>query len=509
MEYIIEMTGITKKFPGVIANDNITLRLKKGEIHALLGENGAGKSTLMNILFGLCQPDSGAIRKHGVDVKINAPSDAARLGIGMVHQNFKLVHNFTVLENIILGHETTKHGLLRLDYARQRIRELSDSHGLAIDPDALVSDITVGMRQRTAILKMLYRDNEILIFDEPTAVLTPQEGVELMKTMKSLSSQGKSILFITHKLDEIKAAADRCTVLRRGKCASAVDMAETTKEDLSEMMMGRKAVPIMPRSKIRPGGIVLDVRGLTVKDRAAGKNAVDHVSFQVHAGEIVCIAGIDGNGQNELVYALTGLLRANAGHITLDSRDITEATVRQRRICGMAHIPGDRHRHGLVPDYSVAYNLILQRYFEPIFQKRGFLNDAAIYAHANDLIKTFDIRSGQGAGMAARTLSGGHQQKVVVAREIDQTPKLLIAVQPTRGLDAGAVSYVHERLVAACGQGTGVLLVSLDLDEALGISDRILVMFKGGIVSELNPKTVTSSDLGLHLSGIGSSGVTA
>ena len=506
MDYIIEMSNITKKFPGVVANDNITLRLKKGEIHALLGENGAGKSTLMSVLFGLYQPESGEIRKNGTVVRIGGPNDATQLGIGMVHQHFKLVHNFTVLENIVLGSETTRRGFLALNGARQKVVELSGRYGLEIDPDALISDITVGMQQRAEILKMLYKDNEILIFDEPTAVLTPQEISGLMKTMKNLAAQGRSILFITHKLSEIMAVADRCTVLRKGKYIGVVDVAGTTRETLSEMMVGRGVSPEADKPKAAPGDVILEVRGLTVRNRATGKNAVDNVSFSVRAGEIVCVVGVDGNGQSELVYALTGLTRADGGRVLLDGNEITRASVRARGSGGLAHIPEDRHKHGLILDYNLAYNLALQRYFEPAFQKRGFLRFGALYAYAGGLIEKYDIRSGQGAKTTARAMSGGNQQKAIVARELDRDHKLLVAVQPTRGLDVGAIGRIHGQLAEERAKGKGILLISLELEEVLSVSDRILVIFEGRIVADLNPKTVTFQELGLYMSGAGRSG---
>jgi simple sugar transport system ATP-binding protein len=501
LEYIIEMLGITKKFPGIVANDNITLQLKKGEIHALLGENGAGKSTLMSVLFGLYQPEGGLIKKNGQPVKVNGPNDATKLGIGMVHQHFKLIHNFTVLENIVLGCETTRRGFLSMGAARQKVRDFSREYGLEVDPGALISDITVGMQQRTEILKMLYRENEILIFDEPTAVLTPQEISDLMSIMKNLARQGKSILFITHKLNEIQAVADRCTVLRKGKYIGTVQVAQTTKEALSEMMVGRKVSLGVSKPASAPGKVILDVSGLTVKNRQSGKHLVSNVSFQVRENEIVCIAGIDGNGQSELVYALTGLLKADAGRVRLGGRDISKDTVRARGLAGLAHIPEDRHKHGLVLDYNLAYNLALQRYYEADFQRQGFLKYGEIYAYANGLIEKFDIRSGQGAKTPARSMSGGNQQKAIIAREIDRAPKLLIAVQPTRGLDVGAIEYVHERLIEERGKGKGILLVSLELEEALGVSDRTLVIFEGQIVADVDPKSVTYQELGLYMAG--------
>ena len=501
METVIEMRGITKTFPGIIANDDITLDLRRGEIHALLGENGAGKSTLMSILFGLYQPDRGVIIKNGETASIQGPNDATRLGIGMVHQHFKLVHNFTVLENIVLGVESTRHGFLHMDDARARVLELSRKYGLAIDPDALISDITVGMQQRVEILKMLYRDNEILIFDEPTAVLTPQEIDELMGIMKGLVSEGKSILFITHKLAEIKRSADRCTVLRKGRMIGTVDVASTDVERLSEMMVGRKVSLVVEKPDAEPSDVVLDVKGLTVRNKASGKAVVNDVTFQVRSGEIVCIAGIDGNGQSELVYALTGIHPADGGTIILDGKDVSRATIRRRSDGGMAHIPEDRHRHGLVLDYNLAYNLVLQTYYTPRFQNHGFLRFNEIYEYADGLIERFDIRSGQGSRTPTRSMSGGNQQKAIVAREIDRSPKLLVAVQPTRGLDVGAIEYIHKQLVKERVSGAGVLLVSLELDEVVNVSDRILVIFEGQIVADVVPGEVTLQELGLYMSG--------
>ncbi|MEG2499737.1 MAG: ABC transporter ATP-binding protein [Oscillospiraceae bacterium] len=501
MSYIIEMVGITKEFPGIIANDNVTLQLKKGEIHALLGENGAGKSTLMSVLFGMYQPEKGKILKNGKEVKLHSPKDANHLGIGMVHQHFKLVHNFTVLQNIILGVETTKNGFLKMDKARERVMELSDRYGLMIDPDALIMNITVGMQQRVEILKMLYRENEILIFDEPTAVLTPQEIEELMKIMKELTSEGKSILFITHKLNEIKAVADRCTVLRKGKYIGTVDVAETSKEEMSEMMVGRKVNLQVEKADREPGDVIFKTKNLCVKNKATGKFVVNNVSLDVRAGEIVCVAGIDGNGQSELVYALTGIVVPDSGTVELKGKDITHESIRNRNTGGIGHIPEDRHKHGLVLDYNLGYNLVLQSYFTPRFCKNGFLKYDAIYEYAEGLIEKFDIRSGQGVKTITRSMSGGNQQKAIVAREIDRNPELLIAVQPTRGLDVGAIEYIHKKLVQERDEGKGILLVSLELDEVMNVSDRILVIYEGEIVANLNPKTVTIQDLGLYMAG--------
>ncbi len=500
--YAIEMLHITKKFPGIIANDNITLQLKKGEIHALLGENGAGKSTLMSVLFGLYQPEEGIIKKDGKEVKINDPNDANDLGIGMVHQHFKLVECFTVLDNIILGVEPTKSGFLQKAEAREKVLALSEKYGLKVDPDALIEDITVGMQQRTEILKMLYRDNEILIFDEPTAVLTPQEIDELMQIMKNLAAEGKSILFISHKLAEIMAVADRCTVLRKGKYIGTVETKNTTAEALSAMMVGRNVNFHVEKKPSVPGDVILDVENMSVASKAHHGDAVKNVSFKVRKGEIVCIAGIDGNGQTELVYGLTGLEPLSGGTLKLNGKDITKASIRQRSTSGMSHIPEDRHKHGLVLDYSLEYNMILQRYFEKDFTSSiGFLKRGPIREYANRLIEQYDVRSGQGAITAARSMSGGNQQKAIIAREIDKNPDLLVAVQPTRGLDVGAIEYIHKQLVAQRDAGKAVLLVSLELDEVMDVPDRILVMYEGEIVGELDPKKTTQEELGLYMAG--------
>jgi len=499
--YVIEMQGITKEFPGIVANDNITLQLERGEIHALLGENGAGKSTLMGVLFGLYRPEQGKILKDGREVKVKGPNDATKLGIGMVHQHFKLVHNFSVLENIILGVETTRNGVLKMDDAKKKIQALSKKYGLEIDIDKEIQDITVGMQQRVEILKMLYRENEILIFDEPTAVLTPQEIESLMQTMKELAAEGRSILFITHKLDEIKQVADRCTVLRKGKFIGTVDVADTSKEELSEMMVGRKVVLSLEKQEAKVGECILEVKNLRMKGAGSTKDRLRDVSFTVNAGEIVCVAGIEGNGQTDLVYALTGLAPVHGGTVSLMGNDITKEKIRRRGALGMAHIPEDRHKHGLVLDYTVAYNSILQKYFTPEFQSHGFLKKDAIWSYANRLIEEFDIRSGKGADTVTRTMSGGNQQKIIVAREIDREHKLLIAVQPTRGLDVGAIEYIHKQLLKQRDEGTAVLLVSLELEEVMNISDRILVMYEGEIVASADPKVVTYQELGLYMSG--------
>lgn len=590
-DYVIEMRHITKEFPGIIANDDITLQLKRGEIHALLGENGAGKSTLMSVLFGLYQPEKGEILKDGKVVKINSPNDATALGIGMVHQHFKLVEVFSVLDNIILGAEPNKAGFLTKKEARKKVVDLSEKYGLKIDPDAIIEDITVGMQQRTEILKMLYRDNEILIFDEPTAVLTPQEIDELMQIMRNLAAEGKSILFITHKLNEIMAVADRCSVLRKGKYIGTVNVADTTKEELSKMMVGRDVKFAVDKDDAQPKGEILKVENLCVESKIHKKLAVKDVSFTVHSGEIVCIAGIDGNGQTELVYGLTGLeklapnideteerkidvpvwtklknvdkkeraklfftqsgefiryffvklgfkiwdwmkkvgegiaskcvalwnklvfvfdknkresIDVNAdvkGRVYLCGQDITKASIRKRSKTGMSHIPEDRHKHGLVLDYSLEQNMVLQRYWEKDFQAGGFIKKKSVRKYSDNLIAQYDVRSGQGSVTKVRSMSGGNQQKAIVARELDRPHNLLVAVQPTRGLDVGAIEYIHSQIVKDRDEGAGVLLVSLELDEVMNLSDRILVMYGGEIVGELDPKKTTVQELGLYMAG--------
>ncbi len=500
-EYIIEMLGITKEFPGIIANDNITLQLKKGEIHALLGENGAGKSTLMSVLFGLYQAEKGVIKKNGQVVKINNPNEATDLGIGMVHQHFKLVDVFTVLDNIILGAETTKFGFLQKKQVRKKIEALSEKYGLKVDLDKKIEDITVGMQQRVEILKMLYRDNEILIFDEPTAVLTPQEIDELMEIMRGFAKEGKSILFITHKLNEIMAVSDRVTVLRKGKYIGTVNTKDTTKEELSTMMVGRPVQLSVLKKDAEPKETILKVEKLTVNSKGSKKAAVKNVSFDVRAGEILCIAGIDGNGQTELIKGISGLEKLSSGKLTLCGKDITNFSIRSKLKSGISHIPEDRHKHGLVLDFTLEDNCVLQRYYEPQFQSHGFIKSGAVREYSEKLIEQFDVRSGQGPITIARSMSGGNQQKAIIARELDRNQPLIIAVQPTRGLDVGAIEYIHSQLVEKRDEGKAVLLVSLELDEVMSVSDRILVMYEGEIVGELDPKKTNIQELGLYMAG--------
>ena len=499
--YVIEMNNIRKEFPGVVANDDVTLKLKKGEIHALLGENGAGKSTLMSILFGLYTPDKGEIKKNGEVVNIKNPNDANNLGIGMVHQHFKLVEVFTVLDNIILGAEPTRFGFLTVKETRKKVMDLSKKFNLRVDIDAKIEDISVGMQQRVEILKMLYRENEILIFDEPTAVLTPQEIDELMKIMKDLIKEGKSILFISHKLSEIMEVSDRVTVLRKGKGIGTVNTKDTNINELSEMMVGRKIKAIKKGEAKKSGEVVLKVNNLTVPSKLHKNNAVNNVSFEVRTGEILCIAGIEGNGQSELIYGLTGIEKITSGSISLLGKDITTKSIRDRNLAGISHIPEDRHKYGLVLDYKLENNLALKKYFQEGFHKRGLINLEKIREHSERLIKEFDIRSGRGSTTIVRSMSGGNQQKAIIAREIDTDSKLLIAVQPTRGLDVGAIENIHRTLIHERNNNKAVLLVSLELDEVLDISDRVLVMYNGKIVAELDPSETTFQEVGLYMIG--------
>ena len=499
-DYVIEMLHITKEFPGIKANDDITLQLRRGEIHALLGENGAGKSTLMSVLFGLYQPEEGIIKKDGVEVKINNPNDATALHIGMVHQHFKLIDVFTVLDNIILGAEETKGGFLTRTNARQKIQELSDRYGLKVDLDAKVEDISVGMQQRTEILKMLYRDNEILIFDEPTAVLTPQEITELMQIMKNLAQEGKSILFISHKLNEIMEVSDRVTVLRKGKYVGTVNTKDTNKQELSNLMVGRPVQLEVVKDKAKPTESILQVENMCVASHIHKKDAVHNVSFDVKRGEIVCIAGIDGNGQTEFIYGLTGLDKITSGKVTLCGEDITKSSIKDRGQ-HMSHIPEDRHKHGLVLDFTLEQNIVLQRFNDKRFQKMGFIRFDEVRNYANDLIEQYDVRSGQGAITTVRSMSGGTQQKAIIARELDREKDLVVAVQPTRGLDVGAIEYIHSQLVAQRDAGKAVLLVSLELDEVLSLADRILVMYEGEIVGEFLSDEIDAQELGLYMAG--------
>ncbi|ANB59200.1 ABC transporter ATP-binding protein [Anoxybacteroides amylolyticum] len=499
MEYVIEMLNIRKVFGNFVANDNITLQVKKGEIHALLGENGAGKSTLMNVLFGLYQPDGGEIRVKGQPVKIANPNVANDLGIGMVHQHFMLVDTFTVTENIILGSEPTKGGTIDIKRAEEQVRELSERYGLAVDPTAKISDISVGMQQRVEILKTLYRGAEILIFDEPTAVLTPQEIQELIQIMRALVREGKSIILITHKLKEIMEVCDRVTVIRRGKGIGTLNVAETNPNELAALMVGREVHFKTEKQPSQPGKEVLEIRDLVVKD-ARGVTVVDHLNLTVRAGEIVGIAGVDGNGQTELVEAITGLIKAESGSVKLNGKDIFNLSPRKITEAGVGHIPQDRHKHGLVLDFPIGENMVLQTYYKEPYSKRGILNFKAIYEKARQLIAEFDVRTPD-EYTQARALSGGNQQKAIIGREVDRNPDLLIAAQPTRGLDVGAIEFIHKRLIEQRDQGKAVLLVSFELDEVMNVSDRIAVIYEGKIVAIVDPKETTEQELGLLMAG--------
>ncbi|NLC96611.1 MAG: ABC transporter ATP-binding protein [Erysipelotrichaceae bacterium] len=500
MEYAIEMLNITKDFPGIRANDNVTLQVEKGKIHALLGENGAGKSTLMSILFGLYQPTSGTIKINGKEVLIDNPNIANSLGIGMVHQHFKLVECFSVTENIILGREdVTKLKTIDLKTVKKKINELSKKFGFAIDPDSKIQDITVGMQQRVEIIKMLYRDAELLIFDEPTAVLTPQEIKELMDIMRGLVKEGKTIILITHKLKEVKEVADVCTILRRGKLVDTVNVAKTTEKEMAELMVGREIDFNIDKPELKLGEKILTINNLNVKSNR-GTNAVNDLSLNVFAGEILGIAGIDGNGQSELIYAITGLMKSESGQIILNGKDITNFEIKSRYEYGLGHVPEDRHKHGLILDFKLKENLIIHEY-DGKFSKKGILDLKLIDKYADNLISEFDVRSGQGRETITRSMSGGNQQKAIIAREIDRSPDLLIVVQPTRGLDVGAIEYIHKRIISERNKGKAVLLVSFELDEILDLSDRIAVMYNGEFTGVVDAKLTNEKELGLLMAG--------
>lgn len=501
MDYVVEMLGIRKEFPGIVANDNITLQLQRGEVHALLGENGAGKSTLMAMLFGMYQPDRGVIKINGKEAKISNPNVANDLGIGMVHQHFKLVHNFTTTENIILGLEPKKGFSIDLKSAATRVDELSKRYGLNIDPYAKIEDISVGMQQRVEILKMLYRNADILIFDEPTAVLTPQEINDLLEIMRNLVKQGKSIILITHKLKEIKAIANRCTVIRRGKYIGSVDVKETSEAEMAKMMVGRPVNFKVAKSSSQPAQTILSVNNLSVMNNKKVLGLKDF-SLEVHAGEIVGVAGVEGNGQTELVEAITGLRKSEKGQILIEDEDITHYSIRKRTLTGIGHIPEDRHKHGLVLDYTMEDNMVLQVYYQKPFSKNGILNRKAIHDYAEKIINAFDVRSGKGGASIARSLSGGNQQKGVIGREMEREPKLLIAVQPTRGLDVGSIEYIHKRLIEHRDKGYAVLLVSLELDEVMNVSDRIAVVNNGELIGIVNADETNENELGLMMAGV-------
>ncbi len=499
MQYKVEMRNITKIFGTLKANDQVNLKVKTGEIHAVLGENGAGKSTLMSILFGLYKPDEGAILLDGKEVNISNPTVANQLGIGMVHQHFKLVDTFTVLENITLGVEDTKYGFLKNQKAREKILDLMSKYKLDVDLDMLIKDLSVGQQQRVEILKMLYKDNDILIFDEPTAVLTPQEITELMHSMKEFVKEGKTIILISHKLNEIKAVADRCTILQLGKVVGEVDVPNTSIAKLASIMVGREVIFRVVKDDVTPGDVVFQAENLSVS--RLKKLIVNDVSFNVRAGEIVGIAGIDGNGQTELIHSITGILPLDEGKIILNNVDITKKTISAKYELGLSHIPEDRQKHGLILDFTLANNQILQRYNKRPFAKQAFLQEKEIKSYSENLIDTFDIRSEGRSKTQVRSMSGGNQQKAIIAREIDRNHNFLIAVQPTRGLDVGAIEYIQKNLLAERRKGIAILLVSLELDEIMNLSDRILVMYEGQIVKELNPKETTTEEIGFYMAG--------
>ena len=496
----IEMRHIVKKFGDFKANDDINLTLHQGEILALLGENGAGKSTLMRILSGLLEPTSGEIFVKGKKVEINSPTKAKELGIGMVHQHFMLMESFTVLENIILGHEPTNGITLDIKKAREQILKLSEKYGLAIDPDAQISNITVAQQQRVEILKVLYRGADILIFDEPTAVLTPQEITEFIQIIKNLAKEGKSIILITHKLSEIKAVADQVTIIRRGRDVGTFEVANVDDNRLAELMVGHHVNMKLNKKSVKLGREILKAENLKVKN-TRGSFAVKKLSLNIHGGEILGLAGIDGNGQDELVEAITGLRHVNSGKVIINSQNMTNKKVRQITEAGVAHIPADRQKYGLILNLPLAENLVLQTYYKQPYSKHGIINHQAIYEHAEELIKKYDIRT-TSAELPASDLSGGNQQKAIIARELDRNSDLIIAFQPTRGLDVGAIEYIHKQLLAERDAGKAVLLVSYELDEIMQLSDRIAVLHDGKISGEVKPEDTNDTELGLLMTGI-------
>ena len=519
--YAIEMLGITKRFGNILANDHIDIRLKKGHILALCGENGAGKSTIMSILFGLYEPDSGIIKKDGEVVKITNPNDATKLNIGMVHQHFKLVDTFSVLQNIILGDETlkeykdnlnffkksfnwlNKHILKLIDYkkAREEVNKIIEQYDLHVDLDKKVKDISVEMQQKVEIIKMLYRKNDILIFDEPTAVLTEQEIQDFLNVLRNLKKEGKSIIFISHKLNELFAVCDEITVIRKGQYIDTLNIKDTSKEEISALMVGRKVEIYNSKTKKKPLDEILRVEHLTMVDPFSKKKIVNDISFNVRKGEIVTLAGIDGNGQQEVIYGITGIKKAQEGTILLNNKDISSFSIREKIKAGLSHIPEDRHKYGLVLDYSIYENSVLDRYYEKEFSKYLFLNQKTIKKYADELIEKYDIRSSGDSNTLVRSMSGGNQQKIIIGREIERDTDLLIAVQPTRGLDIGAIETIHQLLLKQREENKAILLVSLELDQVFSLSDRILVMFEGEIVGEFTPDKVSKETLGLYMSG--------
>lgn len=501
MNNVVEMKNITKRFPGIIANSHVNFDLRQGEIHALLGENGAGKSTLMSILFGLYQAEEGEIFIKNKKVEIKDPNVATKLGIGMVHQHFELVHNLSITENIILGVEPkNRWHQVDLKKGRKQVIALSEKYGLPVDPDELIENITVGMQQRVEILKMLYRNADILIFDEPTAVLTPQEIDDLIIVMRNLLKEGKSIILITHKLKEIMAIANRCTVLRRGEYISTIDVAKSCPEELAEMMVGRKVNLSLNKKEITEHKTVMKIRNLNIKD-SKGIKAVKNLNLNIRTGEILCVAGIEGNGQRELIQGITGLSQCDSGTIEFLGKEIQKKKIRERTEMGFGYVPEDRHKYGLVMDFDIKENMILQTYYKEPFSKNGKLNKAAIKEYSDRLISEYDVRSSLGSDTISRSLSGGNQQKAIIAREVDRSPLLLLTAQPTRGLDVGAIEFIHKSIVKERDKGKAILLFSLELEEVLSLSDRIAVIYEGEIVGILNTKDATENELGLLMSG--------
>lgn len=499
LEYVVEMLNISKRFGQFYANKNITLQLEKGEIHALLGENGAGKSTLMNVLFGLYQPEEGTIKVNGKEVSISNPNIANELGIGMVHQHFMLVENLSVTENIILGSEPTKMGVINIKDAEKKVAEISKMYGLAVDPSAIIEDISVGMQQRVEILKTLYRGADVLIFDEPTASLTPQEIDELMNIMRNLIKEGKSIVLITHKLQEIMQVSDRVTVIRKGEGIGTVTTSESSPEELASLMVGRQVTFKTEKGPSHPKQPILEVKDLVVEDNRK-ITRVKHLNLTVRAGEIVGIAGIDGNGQSELIEAITGLRKVKQGQILVNGQDITNHTPRFVTESGVGHIPQDRHKHGLILNFSVGYNAALQTYYKEPLSKHGVMNYKEVSLYANQIIDEFDVRT-QGEHELARALSGGNQQKLIIGREVTRDPDLLIAALPTRGLDVGAIEFIHKRLIEQRDSGKAVLLISFELDEVMNVSDEIAVIYDGQIVDQVKPNETSEQQLGLLMAG--------
>ena len=501
MEYVIEMLNITKRFKGIVANDNVTFKLKKGEIHALLGENGAGKSTLMSVLFGLYEPEEGIIKLNGEEVKIKNPNIANQLGIGMVHQHFKLIENFTVTENIILGMEPKKSfNRINMKEAEKQVKNLSIKYGLNINPKEKIENLDVSMQQRVEILKMLYRNSNVLIFDEPTAVLTPQAIKEFMKILKRLVEEGKSIILITHKLNEIKYVSDRCTILRKGKFIKTVDVKDTSTQEMANLMVGRNVNFKVEKSDANPTDVVLSIKNLNVKN-SRNLPAIKNLNLEIKRGEILCVAGIDGNGQNELVDAITGIIPSESGSIKLNGEEIINLNVRKRTEKNIGYIPQDRHKYGLVLDFNIEENMALQTYYKDELSKNGLINFNNRSKFSKELIESFDIRCSNGNDTIVRSMSGGNQQKIIIAREIFRSPDLLIASQPTRGLDVGAIEYIHKKLIEERDKNKAVLLISLEMDEVLNVSDRIAVIYEGNIVGELDSKDADETKIGYMMAG--------